>query len=285
MRKWQVQFCFHILRLSSPTPVPSGPALQWCSGEVEGPLSRVLQLVKGSKSSPTLVTSGGWQHSHLPQAARREVISSPPIPPYGRGESLPGLPRWSFQVVHRLHCPQDQLPSQGAVPLSRVLQLLSGRVKRCPPPLPFSLCLRQNGELILRSWEWESCHCPSPAAALGRAAPAPPPASRGEPTLLAEVWVNQLSSESDKAVLTPRQSCGCGWGRGTPCPSPLATCDIWGSWPSHLPAASLRKVAPAFCLRKRYRADPIDTGPGSGLCRFENGKAGHTHFLSRGGEV
>lgn len=40
------------------TPPPAGPALVSCSEEVQGPLSRVLQLVRDRDSSLTLLTLG-----------------------------------------------------------------------------------------------------------------------------------------------------------------------------------------------------------------------------------
>lgn len=54
MREWQGHLsCFHALGVSSSTPTPSGPSLLCGPGKVQGPLSRVLQLVNGRDSSPT----------------------------------------------------------------------------------------------------------------------------------------------------------------------------------------------------------------------------------------
>lgn len=66
---------FHALRVSSSIPIPPGPALLCCPGELQGPLSWVLQMVRGS--SPTFMTSwtappttkvseenGGWNLSY-----------------------------------------------------------------------------------------------------------------------------------------------------------------------------------------------------------------------------
>ena len=50
--------CFHVPRVSSPTPIPARPALLCCPGEVKRALSRVLQLVRVMDSSPALKTSG-----------------------------------------------------------------------------------------------------------------------------------------------------------------------------------------------------------------------------------
>lgn len=52
-RKGQGWFsCFHVPRAGSSTPVPPGPALLDCPGEMQGPLSLVLQMVRGWVSSP-----------------------------------------------------------------------------------------------------------------------------------------------------------------------------------------------------------------------------------------
>lgn len=57
---------FRSSMVGSPTPALSGPALPHCPGEVEGPLSRVLQLVRGSGfHSVTAVGELGRQSGFL----------------------------------------------------------------------------------------------------------------------------------------------------------------------------------------------------------------------------
>lgn len=48
-------FCSHNLGSSSPTLIPPGPALLFCLGQWQGPLSQLLQLVRGRVSSSILM--------------------------------------------------------------------------------------------------------------------------------------------------------------------------------------------------------------------------------------
>lgn len=72
-------FWVHTLRAGSPTSSPLGPSLLCCTHKEQGPLPRVLWLLRGRNSSPALMTS-----DLVPHATSCEDISPSSIPPRGR---------------------------------------------------------------------------------------------------------------------------------------------------------------------------------------------------------
>lgn len=107
------ELLFHILRVCSSAPTPPGTALLFCTGEVQGPLYWVLQLLRDKASSPALNTSGPAPPLRTGSEGDGHIsLSLFPMPPYGRWKSGSALPRsadiWSSYTIstcHRDTCP------------------------------------------------------------------------------------------------------------------------------------------------------------------------------------
>lgn len=94
LKQWargQGQFCFHDFRTYSDTHGPLGTSLLCFPGEMQGPLLRVLQLVRGRDSSSTLMVSERTLPPIKDKGWVKKAISSLPTPPYARWQLWPDI--------------------------------------------------------------------------------------------------------------------------------------------------------------------------------------------------
>lgn len=137
MSKGHGQFCCQALRVGSPKLEPSGPALLCGPSKEQGPLSQVLQLLRGRVSS---------LFHHRWHGQGEEGIFPLPSPPHGR--------RGEYGQLAHSHTPRASSPgsSDEVLPIELFLQLSTASCLSFPmssrslsvslfPPMLLLICL------------------------------------------------------------------------------------------------------------------------------------------------